>query len=108
MVLTNRVYTTQSFLEAITDKCYIIGSYIDNDIDFIHEILTVEGFEDDTDNTLWDYPLNEIDEIVHNELNVVLVEVGYFDENDNLIKEYRWFEVPEESIDAFKEDADED
>jgi hypothetical protein len=108
MVLTNRVYTTQSFLEAITDKCYIIGPDVDNDIDFIHEILTAEGYENDTDNTLWDYPLCDIENIVHIDINVVLVEVGYFDENDNLIKEFRWFEVPEESIDAFRGNADED
>lgn len=108
MVLTNKVFTTQSFLEVITDKCYIIGPDVDNDIDFIHEVLTIEGFEDSTDNTLWDYPLSEIDEIVHNELNVVLVEVGYFDDNYSLRKEFRWFEVPEESINDFKEDAYED
>lgn len=100
MVLTNKVYTTQSFLEAITGNHYVLND-IDNDLEFIHNVLYNEGYEDDEDHTLWDYLLTDIDEIIHNELNVVLVEVGYFDSDYELIKEYRWFEVPEECIDAF-------
>jgi hypothetical protein len=81
--------------------------YGDDDIRLIHKVLRHEGFEDDDCCTLWDYPLDEIGEIVENEIDVVLVECCYFDDNDVLQKEYRWFEVPEECVYKFtEEDAD--
>jgi hypothetical protein len=44
---------------------------------------------------LWDYPLDEIDHIVENELNVVLVDTSYVDDDTcELVNEYRWFEIP--------------
>ena len=45
MVLSNKLWTPQTFLEVITDKCYIING--DNDAEFIHDVLRGEGFEDD-------------------------------------------------------------
>ena len=100
MVLSNKLFTPQTFLEIITNKCYM---YDDDDIHFIHKILREEGFEDDDSCTLWDYPLDEIGEIVENEVDVVLVECCYFDDNDVLQKEYRWFEVPEKCAGKFIE-----
>lgn len=104
MVLSNKLFTPQTFLEIITDKCYM---YDDDDIHFIHKILREEGFEDDDSCTLWDYPLDEIGEIVENEINVVLVECCYFDGNYVLQREYRWFEVPEECVNKFTEEENE-
>lgn len=101
MVLTNTIYTSQSFVEALTDKWYLFNS--DNDAARIHALLTLEGFEDE-DSPLWDYPLSEIEHIVENNIDVVLVEIVYFDEDDVFQREYRWFEVPEEYADRFKED----
>lgn len=102
MVLSNKLFTPQTFLEIITDKCYMYG---DDDIRLIHNVLREEGFEDDDSCTLWDYPLDEIGEIVENEIDVVLVECCYFDDNDVLQKEYRWFEVPEECVSRFAEES---
>ena len=104
MVLSNKLFTPQTFLEIITDKCYMYG---DDDISLIHNVLREEGFEDDDSHTLWDYPLDEIGEIVENEVDVVLVECCYFDGNDVLQREYRWFEVPEECVNKFKEEENE-
>lgn len=101
-VLTNKVFTPQTFLEAITGKCYVVDG--SDDIKFIHEILIEEGYEDDECCTVWDYPLNEIDEIVENEINVVLVECGCFDDDDELQKEYRWFQVPNGCEEKFREE----
>jgi NAD(P)H-dependent FMN reductase len=64
------------------------------------KVFEQNGIETE-ETPLWDYPLNEIDHIVENNLNVVLVEIGYFDENDYLQKEFRWFEVPENMIEKF-------
>lgn len=101
MVLSNAIYTPQDFVEALTEKCYIFNS--DNDIARIHALLTQNGVEDE-DSPLWDYPLSEIEHIVENHINVVLVEVVYFDEDDVFQREFRWFEVPEEYVDRFKEE----
>lgn len=102
MVLSNKLFTPQTFLEIITGKCYIINGT--DDIEFIHEVLFEEGFEDNDCCTVWDYPLDEIGEIVENEVNVVLVECCYFDFDDVLQKVYRWFEVPDGCEKKFKED----
>ena len=100
MVLTNIIYTPQSFVETLIDKCYLFNS--DNDAERIHNLLAIENIETE-DSPLWDYPLSEIEHIVENNINVVLVEIVYFDEDDVFQREYRWFEVPEEYADRFKE-----
>ena len=102
MVLSKTIFSPQTFLEIVTGNCYLCNA--DNDIEFIHNILIQEGYEDDDSCTVWDYPLDEIDEIVENQCDVVLVECCYFDDNDILQKEYRWFEVPDGSQNGFKED----
>lgn len=93
MVKSEQIYSPQSYLGAITGKCYFMGN--ECPVDFIQEVLVAEGHTDD----LWDYPLTEIDHIVENNLNVVLVDCSHF-EGDMIVTEYRWFEVP----DDFKED----
>jgi hypothetical protein len=54
---------------------------------FTENVLNVAGLE------LWNYPLNEIDHIVENKIDVVLVDCSHF-EDDYWITELRWFEVP--------------
>ena len=100
MVATNKVFSPQNFVEVLTDRCYVFDG--ENDIDMIHAILVENGIEGIEDDTLWDYPLNEIDEISRLELDVVLVEVCYFDEDFNLQKEFRWFEIPARFVSKFK------
>lgn len=97
-VLSNEAYSPQGFIGELTDKYYIFNE--DNDIDTIHDLLRQNGLETE-ESPLWDYPLDEIDHIVENKLNVVLVEIGYFDDDDILHKELRWFEVPENMIEKF-------
>lgn len=95
MVKSEKIYSSQSYLEAITGKCYIINGC--DDIELIQEILVENGYIDE----LWDYPLSEIDHIVKNNLNVVLVDCMVAnEETDEFEHEYRWFEVPED----FKEE----
>ena len=89
MVKSEQIYSPQSYLEGITNMCYIING--DNDIDFIQNIFDIEGYE------LWNYPLSEIDHIVANELDVVLVDCMVWNDTTKEFKhEYRWFEVPED------------
>lgn len=88
MVKSEKIYSPQAYLEAVTGNTYFMGN--EYPVDFIQEILVSEGHSDD----LWDYPLTEIDHIVENNLNVVLVDCCSYD-GDELMTEYRWFEVPE-------------
>ena len=91
MVKSERIYSPQSYLEAVTGNCYIVRG--DNDIETIQEILVENGYID----VLWDYPLSEISHMVENDLNVVLVDCMVWNEDEKEFQhEYRWFEVPED------------
>ncbi len=97
MVKSEKIYSPQTYLEGVTDNCYVING--DNDIEVIEKILYQNGYE------LWNYPLSEIDHIVANELDVVLVDCMIYNENTcEYEHEYRWFEVPE----GFEEEEEEE
>ena len=88
MVKSEKIYSPQNYLEAVTGKCYIIRG--------VNDIETIEVILEDYDLELWNYPLSEIDHIVENGLNVVLVDCMVVnEETDEFEHEYRWFEVPE-------------
>lgn len=88
MVKSEKIYSPQQYLKAITDRCYVIRG--ENDIEFIQGVLYEDGSE------LWDYPMSEIAHIVENDLNVVLVDCMVVNpETDQFEHQYRWFEVPE-------------
>lgn len=89
MVKSEKIYSPQNYLEAVTGDCYIIRGA--NDIESIEVIL------DDYSLELWNYPLSEIDHIVENNLNVVLVDCMVVnEETDQFEHQYRWFQVPED------------
>lgn len=89
MVKSERIYSPQNYLEAVTGNCYIING--DNDIELIENIL------EEQDCCLWSYALTEIDHIVGNKLDVVLVDCMVYNEKINEFEHvYRWFEVPED------------
>ena len=90
-VLLPNPLTISQFLEIITGEYYILRD--DDDFVTAHNVLQRKGIEDD-ENPLWDYPLDEIDHVVENDLRVVLVEGMTTDEDDKLVNTYRWFEVP--------------
>lgn len=90
MVKSEKIYSPQNYLEAVTGLCYMIEG--ENDAEFIQEVLVANGYV----GTLWDYPLTEIAHIVENDLNVVLVDCMVVNpKTDQFEHEYRWFEVPE-------------
>jgi hypothetical protein len=88
MVKSKQIYTTQSFCDTFLGFCPMVNG----DEDELRLILD----QDERFNDLWDYPLDEIEHIVENNLNVVLVDTSYVDDDTyELVTEYRWFEVPE-------------
>ena len=96
MVVSKKLWTPQTFVEAITGKCYIIKG--DDDVGLISRLLEENDF-----GNLWDYPIDEIDHIVENSIPVVLIDcMVYSEEKDQYEHEYRWWEVPEDKIEWFK------
>lgn len=94
MVKSEKIYSPQNYLEAVTGECYIIRG--DDDIDSIDKILRRKF-----NHSFWNYPLSEIDHIVENGLDVLLVDCMVYNEDKKEFEhEYRWFEVPED----FKEE----
>ena len=88
MVKSEKLFTPQSYVEALTGNCYVFGS--DNVCEQISNVLLLNKMPN-----LFDYPLSEIDHIVENKIDVVLVDVSCFDKHGTWHYEYRWFEVPE-------------
>lgn len=91
MIKSEKLYSAQTYLETLTGVCYSCSG--DDDCEFIRKALDENGRGDD----LWDYPLNEIDYIVENDLNVVLVDCLVYNEDEKTFEhQLRWFEVPED------------
>ena len=87
MVKSEKIYSPQRYLELITGKCYMVDG--ENDVEFIETIIEKEC------DSMWSYPLSEIDHIVEEGLDVVLVDCMIInEETDNFEHVYRWFEVP--------------
>ena len=88
MVKSNEIYSIQSFCDEFLDFCPMITGNKGE----LRDLLDDCGYDD-----LWDYPLNEIDHIVENNLDVVLVDCTYIDDDTfQQVAEYRWVEIPEE------------
>lgn len=86
MVKSTTLYTTQSYCDEFLGFCPVVRggeNELRNIIDRYCE------------QSIWDFPLDEVDEIVHNNCDVVLVDTSYIDDECNLVHEYRWFEVPD-------------
>lgn len=88
-VLSKEVYSPQHYIEAVTGNYYIFRNDTTR-LDEIQALLRMNGFKN-----LLNYPLTEIDHIVENKINVVLVDVSDFKDN-NWVAEYRWFEIPKD------------
>lgn len=92
-IKSKQLYSPQVFVEKLTGMCY--GFDKDDTASEIHSLLKHHGIEND-DRILFDYPLDEIDEIITNDVPVVLVDTTYINDKCEMVYEYRWFEVPED------------
>lgn len=92
-VKSTGIYSPQAFVEMLTGNCYRFDK--DDTTAEIHYLLRINGVEV-SDRPLFDYPLDEIEEIVENEVPVVLVDTTYINDSCDMVHEYRWFEVPED------------
>lgn len=91
MIKSNKLYSPQDFLEAVTEDCYCIDG--DNDIETIVGILDDYGFGSAN------YPLADISTIA-DKVDVVLVDCMVYNEQKAQFEhQYRWFEVPDDFSD---------
>lgn len=104
MVKSKQIYSPQNFVGEVTGRYYIHKH--DDTVKEIHDLLKLNEIETD-EEPLWDYPLDEIEHIVENGINVVLVDVSGFNEKDEWIAEFRWFEVPEWFEEGMYDEEDE-
>ena len=91
MVKSKKIYSPSEYLTLVTGNYHNVTGL--DDIKFIED--TLESY----DLCLWNYPLEEIDHISNENLDVVLVECFVFNEKTNdFDREYRWFEfIPTET-----------
>ena len=73
MVRSQNLYSPQNYCEKMTGFCY--GFHQDDTVAEIEAVLRKHGLESEH----WSYPLDEIEHIVENDINVVLVDVSGFD-----------------------------
>ena len=90
MVKSEQLYSPQNYLCSVTGLCYIING--DDDVSFIEETLILNNMEE-----MHHYPLNDINVIVKDNLDVVLVDCMVYDEDiEEYVHRLEWFEVPRE------------
>ena len=94
-VISRKLWTPQEFVEAFTGECYIFNG--DNDSIAIRRILAEHGYLN-----MWDYMLDEIDNMPDRVHSVVLVECLIWNEqHGQFCSSYRWFPVPDEKVKNF-------
>ena len=95
-VLSKKLYSPSEFIEIITGEYHCFAS--DNDSLAIRRILGDHGYKN-----VWDYQLDEIKLMYENQYQVVLVDCMVLSPvNKKFVHSYRWFRVPEDAIEKFK------
>ena len=96
-IVFNGILSVEEYLLLITGKHYDLSA--PNRFEEIADILRLEGHND-----LWDFPLDEIDEVIEAETSVILVRVPSLNEQGEEEIFYRWFEVDFESGDLSEDE----
>lgn len=89
-IVSKKLYSPFEYLKLVTGKDHIISG--NDTIACVEEILEREGYY-----YLWNFPLDEMEEIIEHDLRVVLVDCLVLNEETKKMEhEYRWFEVETE------------
>ena len=88
VIKSKEIYSIQNFFETFFGFCPITTG----DEDELRKLMDNNGLEN-----LWDYPLDEIEEIIENDIPVVLVDTSFINEKGEICREYRWVEIPDAS-----------
>lgn len=85
LVKSSGIWAPQNYLGLVTGIYYCL-KYNKPPVSEIKMLLKANG------KKLRDYPMDRIDLIVKDKVNVILVDVSHY-KGDTYIKEYRWFEI---------------
>lgn len=86
VIKSNHIYSLQNFFESYFGFCPITTG----DENELRNLLDSNGY-----NNLWDYPMDEIEHIVENEIPVVLVDTSFVNKCGEICIEHRWVEIPD-------------
>lgn len=93
MYVHDTVISAETYIEYITGEHYELKR--PDQFEEIAEIMEKTG-----NDCLWDFPIDEIEEILENDTPVVLVDVyGTTIDNNTMHHVHRWFELPDENKD---------
>ena len=87
VIKSKDIYSPQNYCDTFLGVCPMF----DGEEGELRDYLDNTGHED-----LWEYPFEEIEHIVENDIPVVLVDTTYIDDRCEMVHEHRWFEVPKE------------
>ena len=86
IIKSKTIYSLQNFFESYFGFCPITTG----DENELRNLLDSNGYDN-----LWDYPMDEIEHIVENDIPVVLVDTSYINKKGEICSEHRWVELPD-------------
>ena len=86
MIKSDKIYSPQRFLKAVTGKTYVLN-YDKPIVTQIEEILIHHR------KPYSSYPLEDAQKALNKQGNIVLVSCCDISENHEIIEKYRWFKV---------------
>lgn len=93
MYVHDKIISAETYIEFITGKHYDLER--PDQFEEMAEIMRETGNDD-----LWDFPIEDIEEILENDTPVVLVDVYGTTIDDNTMHHvHRWFELPDNNKD---------
>ena len=96
MYVHDKIVSAEAYIEFITGKHYDLKR--PDRFEEMAEIMEETGHDD-----LWDFPIDEIEEIIGNGSPVVLVDVYGTTIDDNTMHHVqRWFELPNEDDEVIR------
>ena len=96
MYIHDKIISAETYIEFITGKHYNLKR--PDQFEEIAEIMKETGNYD-----LWDFPINEIEEILENDTPAVIVDIYGTTIDDNTMHHVqRWFELPKEDDEVIR------
>lgn len=88
VIKSNEIFSPQNYCDTFLDVCPIFSGNQNE----LRSLLDKNG-----NSHLRDFPFDEIETIVKNNIPVVLVDNTYIGNDGEIVFEHRWFEVPDEN-----------
>lgn len=90
VIIYDKMISPQTYLEMMTGSYYLLNAA--NQLKQVEDILDEQFGE----GACWSHALDDIGELLDNDVKVVLVEIVNINDDCQMNRLYRWFEVPED------------